>query len=209
MKKRREKRKGEKRREEKSAALKVVASVREKGRERRERERERERMVSEERRPRRRAASRSKLGSGGPLPSAVHYVGYVEDHETDEMIMKKFEALERVQRAAVEKKEEEKLEEESKKKESEEKTEGNATHEEENNNLDESQLLEVFKQTSMFSVKSVQVSALLFQLVLIFSSSRERNAPLSSQTLTQPFLFTFPGRQRAVFRRPVFRRGRT
>ena len=166
-------------------------------------------MVSEERRPRRRAASRSKLGSGGPLPSAVHYVGYVEDHETDEMIMKKFEALERVQRAAVEKKEEEKLEEESKKKESEEKTEGNATHEEENNNLDESQLLEVFKQTSMFSVKSVQVSALLFQLVLIFSSSRERNAPLSSQTLTQPFLFTFPGRQRAVFRRPVFRRGRT
>ena len=165
--------------------------------------------MSEERRPRRRAASRSKLGSGGPLPSAVHYVGYVEDHETDEMIMKKFEALERVQRAAVEKKEEEKLEEESKKKESEEKTEGNATHEEENNNLDESQLLEVFKQTSMFSVKSVQVSALLFQLVLIFSSSRERNAPLSSQTLTHPFLFTFPGRQRAVFRRPVFRRGRT
>ena len=207
MKKRREKRKGEKRREERGAEGRCECErerEREKGR-----ERERERMVSEERRPRRRAASRSKLGSGGPLPSAVHYVGYVEDHETDEMIMKKFEALERVQRAAVEKKEEEKLEEESKKKESEEKTEGNATHEEENNNLDESQLLEVFKQTSMFSVKSVQVSALLFQLVLIFSSSRERNAPLSSQTLTQPFLFTFPGRQRAVFRRPVFRRGRT
>ena len=207
MKKRREKRKGEKRREERGAEGRCECErerEREKGR-----ERERERMVSEERRPRRRAASRSKLGSGGPLPSAVHYVGYVEDHETDEMIMKKFEALERVQRAAVEKKEEEKLEEESKKKESEEKTEGNATHEEENNNLDESQLLEVFKQTSMFSVKSVQVSALLFQLVLIFSSSRERYAPLSSQTLTQPFLFTFPGRQRAVFRRPVFRRGRT
>lgn len=29
-------------------------------------------------------------------PSAVHYVGYVEDDETPEMIMKKFEELEKV-----------------------------------------------------------------------------------------------------------------
>ena len=29
-------------------------------------------------------------------PSAVHYVGYVEDEETPEMIMKKFEELEKV-----------------------------------------------------------------------------------------------------------------
>ena len=42
-------------------------------------------------RPKRRAASRPKL------PSASHYVGYVDDSETPEMIAKKFEALERVQ----------------------------------------------------------------------------------------------------------------
>lgn len=41
-------------------------------------------------RPRRRAAKRAGV------PSAVHYVGYVEDEETPEMIMKKFEELEKV-----------------------------------------------------------------------------------------------------------------
>lgn len=30
------------------------------------------------------------------MPSAVHYVGYVEEDETPEMIMKKFEELEKV-----------------------------------------------------------------------------------------------------------------
>ena len=34
------------------------------------------------------------------VPSAVHYVGYVEDGETPEMIMKKFEELQRIQEAA-------------------------------------------------------------------------------------------------------------
>ncbi|GIL76994.1 hypothetical protein Vretimale_3276 [Volvox reticuliferus] len=34
------------------------------------------------------------------VPSAIHYVGYVEDDETPEMIMKKFEELERIQKAA-------------------------------------------------------------------------------------------------------------
>lgn len=49
--------------------------------------------MSEEggRRPKRRCVTRRDL-----IPSAVHYVGYVEDDETTEMIMKKFEALERV-----------------------------------------------------------------------------------------------------------------
>lgn len=46
------------------------------------------------RRPKRRCVTRKDL-----LPSAVHYVGYVEDAETPEMIMKKFEALERVMAA--------------------------------------------------------------------------------------------------------------
>ncbi len=35
------------------------------------------------------------------VPSAVHYVGYVEDGETPEMIMKKFEELQRIQDAAM------------------------------------------------------------------------------------------------------------
>lgn len=30
------------------------------------------------------------------MPSAIHYVGYVEEDETPEMIMKKFEELEKV-----------------------------------------------------------------------------------------------------------------
>ena len=34
------------------------------------------------------------------IPSAVHYVGYVEDDETPEMIMRKFEELERIKAAA-------------------------------------------------------------------------------------------------------------
>lgn len=42
-------------------------------------------------RPKRLCASRQYA-----KPSAVHYVGYVEDEETPEMIMKKFEELERV-----------------------------------------------------------------------------------------------------------------
>ena len=32
------------------------------------------------------------------MPSAIHYVGYVEEDETPEMIMKKFEELEKVRR---------------------------------------------------------------------------------------------------------------
>ena len=43
------------------------------------------------RRPRRSCAGRKAAA-----PSAVHYVGYVEDNETPEMIMKKFEELEKV-----------------------------------------------------------------------------------------------------------------
>jgi hypothetical protein len=43
------------------------------------------------RRPKRICAARKTAA-----PSAVHYVGYVEDNETPEMIMKKFEELEKV-----------------------------------------------------------------------------------------------------------------
>ena len=39
---------------------------------------------------------RRRACSNGTMPSAVHYVGYVEEDETPEMIMKKFEELEKV-----------------------------------------------------------------------------------------------------------------
>lgn len=45
-------------------------------------------------RPRRRCASRHATARN--IPSAIHYVGYVEDDETPEMIMRKFEELERI-----------------------------------------------------------------------------------------------------------------
>ena len=47
-------------------------------------------------RPKRRCAQRTARN----LPSATHYVGYVEEEETPEMIMKKFEELERVMQRA-------------------------------------------------------------------------------------------------------------
>ena len=43
------------------------------------------------RRPKRRCVS-----TKAAVPSAIHYVGYVEEDETPEMIMKKFEELEKV-----------------------------------------------------------------------------------------------------------------
>ena len=39
---------------------------------------------------------RRRAGNNAAMPSAVHYVGYVEEDETPEMIMKKFEELEKV-----------------------------------------------------------------------------------------------------------------
>lgn len=130
----------------------------------------------EDKRPRRRAAARSNLGAASKansagLPSAVHYVGYVEDDETPEMIMKKFEALERVKElntAAARKKEEEAEEEDAPQEEVAKAEDEKQTDEPEQQelvvgtgaqlDLDENQLLEVFKQTSMFSVKSVQAN---------------------------------------------------
>lgn len=39
---------------------------------------------------------RRRAGNNAAMPSATHYVGYVEEDETPEMIMKKFEELEKV-----------------------------------------------------------------------------------------------------------------
>jgi hypothetical protein len=50
--------------------------------------------MSEEHRSRRRPKRRCVQNKAAP--SAVHYVGYVEEDETPEMIMKKFEEMERI-----------------------------------------------------------------------------------------------------------------
>lgn len=50
---------------------------------------------------RRCAGRRNAQSRTGTIPSAVHYVGYVEDDETPEMIMRKFEELERIRQATA------------------------------------------------------------------------------------------------------------
>ena len=47
-----------------------------------------------------RATKRRCVRKSSNVPSAVHYVGYVEDDETPESITRKFEELERIQAAA-------------------------------------------------------------------------------------------------------------
>uniref|UniRef100_A0A1D2AEX0 Uncharacterized protein n=1 Tax=Auxenochlorella protothecoides TaxID=3075 RepID=A0A1D2AEX0_AUXPR len=100
-------------------------------------------------RSKRRCTRRGNQASG--QPSAVHYVGYVEDDETPEMIMAKFEALDRIQASSHSPGEEGKA--------------GNvntvgleilAAVEERSRDgcLTDAQLLEVFKQTSIFNVKT-------------------------------------------------------
>ncbi|KAK9839357.1 hypothetical protein WJX84_007602 [Apatococcus fuscideae] len=107
------------------------------------------------RRPKRRCARKQSV-----VPSAVHYVGYVEEDETPEMIMKKFEELERVMATSTAERPSEAgpssasgdllnldssepgLEELAADQEAEERT------------LTEAQLMEVFKQTSIFNVKT-------------------------------------------------------
>lgn len=87
------------------------------------------------------------------VPSAVHYVGYVEDDETPEMIMSKFQELENIQSksSAVVLEEEEEGQEKRLDKERQEPAQ-----------LTDEQLLEVFKQTSMFNVKTaLQDNAML------------------------------------------------
>ncbi|KAG1170992.1 hypothetical protein G6F70_003730 [Rhizopus microsporus] len=70
--------------------------------------------------------------------SAAHYVGYVEDGESVEAIMKKFEELERIEKEFSAMKVDNPSEDEQK-------------------NLTEEQLEEIFKRTSAFTVKSTTI----------------------------------------------------
>ena len=98
------------------------------------------------------------------MPSAVHYVGYVEDGETPEMIMKKFEALERVRQAAVDQAKEKANENENDAPDVPQAEQEGASPSPVDEttkinvaSLDENTLLEVFKQTSQFSVRMAKV----------------------------------------------------
>jgi len=126
------------------------------------------------RRPKRRCASRNVHTSA--MPSAVHYVGYVEEDETPEMIMAKFQELERIQKAVVEAKKDQietvdvnaagtvEAAAANVAEGNEDATVATATTEnvDDTQALTDEQLLEVFKQTSMFNVKTaLQDNAML------------------------------------------------
>ena len=86
-------------------------------------------------RPRR---SKSKISQ----PSASHYLGYVEDEETIESIMKKFEAMEEYKNTLIKKENEIKIEEK------------NEIIEKKDIELDEKHFEDIFKITSSFAVET-------------------------------------------------------
>ncbi|KAI8883413.1 hypothetical protein K501DRAFT_219299, partial [Backusella circina FSU 941] len=95
-------------------------------------------------RPKRKRKERARV-------SNAHYVGYVEDEESVEAIMKKFEELERIQQefsTKVDIKEDDVVEEEM---------EEEIAVDEVENKFTQEQLEEVFKRTSSFTVKSATI----------------------------------------------------
>ena len=104
-------------------------------------------------RPKRKASAtlRARQSRGKQAPSSAHYVGYVQDDETPEMIMKKFEEMERIRqatRAAVNEGNKENDESATNKDGG-----GGGGGDFEEDALDEEQLKELFKNTSTFTVK--------------------------------------------------------
>ena len=131
-----------------------------------------------DRRPKRRCVTTKNL-----VPSAVHYVGYVEDDETPEAIMRKFEELERIQQALAEKKQQKQQRAESVEPEDRAGTVRSSASPEDSvqagsspeaagdddagpcdadEALDDEALLEVFKHTSVFNVRSAMQNNELF-----------------------------------------------
>jgi hypothetical protein len=112
--------------------------------------------MAEDRRPKRRCVARKAL-----VPSASHYVGYVEEDETPEMIMKKFEALEKVMQGrgkqdadAADNKENEDAGAAAADAAAGPSSKAPEQQQGGDMELDETQLVEVFKQTSIFNVRS-------------------------------------------------------
>lgn len=97
------------------------------------------------------------------VPSAVHYVGYVEEDETPEMIMAKFQELEEIQRQASEREKQQEVEQEQ------------GQEYDASQQLTDDQLLQVFKQTSMFNVKTaLQHNAVLAEIDDMLGLTSER-----------------------------------
>jgi len=143
------------------------------------------------RRPKRRCAARSRNVSS--MPSAIHYVGYVEEDETPEMIMTKFAELERIQVAAQEAVKDAPtlaaLEDEEIDKENTLNAEKDSATAAEvsapavpviagDQTLTDDQLLEVFKQTSMFNVRTaLQDNAMLMGIDEVLGYTGDRYGP--------------------------------
>lgn len=97
------------------------------------------------------------------VPSAVHYVGYVEEDETPEMIMAKFQELEEIQRQASEREKQQEVEQQQ------------GQEYDASQQLTDDQLLQVFKQTSMFNVKTaLQHNAVLAEIDDMLGLTSER-----------------------------------
>lgn len=139
---------------------------------------------AEARRPKRRCAQSRYTST---MPSAIHYVGYVEEDETPEMIMAKFAELERIQKAAEEAAKQAVAQPQSDEASAPDGTtelgqEGDAVHATDNPTapqggqaLSDTQLLEVFKQTSMFNVRTaLQDNAMLMGIDEMLEYTSER-----------------------------------
>lgn len=105
-------------------------------------------------RPKRKASEslRARQGRGRSAPSSAHYVGYVQDEETPEMIMKKFEEMERI-RSAKGAMRGENDDGDKENKEGATNVSDDAAMEDGDGALSEEQLKELFKNTSTFSVR--------------------------------------------------------
>ena len=110
-------------------------------------------------------SSRNSRSGRRKKPNAALYVGYVEDDETPEMIMKKFAQMERMQQAALKANREKKqLEEQqnptknkkSSKAEMSDSDEEEAELERKNAMLTEEQLVTLFNDTSYYSLNSLK-----------------------------------------------------
>lgn len=110
-------------------------------------------------------STRSTRSGRKKKPNPALYVGYVEDDETPEMIMKKFAQMEAIQQAALKaSREQKKLEEEknptankkSSKAEMSDSDEEEAELERANAMLTEEQLVSLFNDTSYYSINSLK-----------------------------------------------------
>ncbi|KAL4447954.1 hypothetical protein ABPG75_005173 [Micractinium tetrahymenae] len=161
------------------------------------------------------------------MPSAVHYVGYVEDDETPEMIMAKFVELERIQAAAdaartakaaaaatdAQQQQEQQQQPGQQQQQPEQQQQqpehqqqpgqqqgsapspagpGAQQQEADEGGLTEEQLLEVFKQTSMFNVRTaLQDNDILMGIDEILEHTSERYADDEAVSDGEDMLRTF------------------